>query len=82
MNLPTKVEQARQHHNTGQPNEKRAGKVLLGKAERAELIEIAKEWGFFKSTEKMLRATGDARVEYCGLKVYLVDDDSYCEVAP
>lgn len=81
VKLGQKVELSRIAFESTRPSEDEATKLLLGKSEQAELIAEAESWGFFKSAARMLEGTGDDRIEYCGLKVYLVDDESYCEVA-
>lgn len=81
LKLGQKVELSRIQFESARASEDKATKLLLGKSEQAELIVEAESWGFFKSAARMLKGTGDARVEYRGLKVYSVDDDSFCEVA-
>lgn len=80
--LTHKVELARANYDMRQPSEKRASKLLIGKEEQAELIALAEEWGYFIKPHQMLEKAGEKRVEFHGLKVYKVDDESYCEVAP
>ena len=74
-----KVELSRQICAAGRG---RASKLLLGLEEQRQLIEEAESWGFYTNPRTMFSKTGDARVEYRGLKVYPVDDEKYCEVAP
>jgi hypothetical protein len=80
--LNRRVELARQLWDTSSRSDRKATKLLLGKIEQAELIKMAEEDGYFHKPSRMLEKSDDARVEFRGLKVYSVDDESYVEVAP
>jgi len=60
-------------------------KILLGLQEQEKFknlcmssIHFSRNAGKTLYRETLLSGIGDKRVEYCGLKVYSVDDETYC----
>lgn len=59
-------------------------KILLGKKEIEKLKTLARELETLNENflEYYFPGEGESRLEYQGLKVYVVDDEAYCEAAP
>jgi hypothetical protein len=86
MSISQRTELARAQFEMNRPAGQRAGKMFLGMEEQRELLELAVDDLCRDRDDPKLRGlfrgTGDARVEFRGLKVYQVDDQTYLEVAP
>lgn len=83
LRVTMEVERYKNEFCLGKPT-----KLLLGHAEQTELFEMwmgtagrsLSGMAYMGERIKFLEDKGDRRLEYKGLKVYKVDDDSYCQV--